>query len=410
MPKIHVHVTSDDPSPLSTFIILEYIGGEKLSYTRMRQLTAMEKEVLYSSLADIYIQLRRLEFPSIGRLVHRHGDFHVGLKTSSIDFNMQQLEGLGTSSIQDGYLGHQGTLASANKYVDMLLDITYNAFLRCRSSVVERGMGGQDLYHQHIFRNHVRERWIDTTLDQGPFVLAHGDLEPFNLIVDDSMAVISVLDWEWSRVVPVQFFNPPWWLCGLSTTRLASKAVYDGYLATFLHDFLQVVRAREQQRFGNERLADEWHKSRDGGGFLISNALENWTDIDWVASGYVARSLSPVQGHLSARVAAYLKQDLLRAFVADVKERDGLAYCDELNRLVQETESEEQALAPVEELTTSKWIFTSLFTSLPWSTRAIPWPTRAISVTGLSKAAVIFAATSLLIWRLMPDSLFRPRI
>jgi aminoglycoside phosphotransferase (APT) family kinase protein len=44
---------------------------------------------------------------------------------------------------------------------------------------------------------------------RGPFVLVHGDLELFNLLVDDNMDIIAVLDWEWSRVVPRQFFIPP---------------------------------------------------------------------------------------------------------------------------------------------------------------------------------------------------------
>lgn len=126
----------------------------------------------------------------------------------------------------------------------MLLDIAYNAFLRGQSSVVERGTGGEDLYHQHIFRKYVKERWVDPALDRGPFVLVHGDLEPFNVMVDKNLAVVAVLDWEWSRVVPVQFFNPPWWLSCLSTTRLASKVVYDSYLYTFFKDFVNVTRGQ----------------------------------------------------------------------------------------------------------------------------------------------------------------------
>jgi aminoglycoside phosphotransferase (APT) family kinase protein len=53
------------------------------------------------------------------------------------------------------------------------------------------------------------EDWVDRSLDTGPFVLVHGDLEIFNLLLGDDMSIVSVLDWEWSRVVPRQFFEPP---------------------------------------------------------------------------------------------------------------------------------------------------------------------------------------------------------
>ena len=73
----------------------------------------------------------------------------------------------------------------------MLLAITNNAFEEGRSSIFEESQGEDALYYLDIFR-----RYSDKWVDLGPFVLAHGDLEPFNLIVNEDMDIISVLDWE----------------------------------------------------------------------------------------------------------------------------------------------------------------------------------------------------------------------
>ena len=86
--------------------------------------------------------------------------------------------------------------------------------------------------------------------------MVHGDLERSNLIVNDNMTVIPVLDWEWSRIVPRQFFNPPLWLGIPGTTKLAYDFVYQDYLKRF-HCLLDIVRSRELYMYGQPLLADE---------------------------------------------------------------------------------------------------------------------------------------------------------
>jgi hypothetical protein len=43
----------------------------------------------------------------------------------------------------------------------------------------------------------------------------------FNLILNETMEIIGVLDWEWSRVVLLQFFIPPLWLGGSTPYNLS---------------------------------------------------------------------------------------------------------------------------------------------------------------------------------------------
>ncbi|KPM34283.1 hypothetical protein AK830_g12291 [Neonectria ditissima] len=330
IPKIHAYALNSSSEPLSSFIILEYVEGQKLSYTQLKTLTDEQKTRLYTSLADIHLQLRRLEFPSIGRLTCGPDGFKVSRQATTIDINMQELEGLQPSKIQAFYSDSNSLLTSANDYVTMLLEIAYNAFVEGRSSVVEDRQGEDALYHLHIFRQYA-EGWINRQLDQGPFVLVHGDLEPFNLIVDDDMNVISLLDWEWSRVVPRQFFKPPLWLKNPDTTKLAYNFVYQDYLQRF-DQFLAILRIREREKYGNELLSDEWAEAKVDSGFLVANALENWTDMDWFAFRYINwkcyRGLS-----LDERVKSFMDDDPARGVLVARKLRQGVAYNVEVGEL-----------------------------------------------------------------------------
>lgn len=148
-----------------------------------------------------------------------------------MDVNGLQVQGLNTFITQSSYHGEGHVLTSANVYINMRLQICWNAFVKSQS--VERDMSANVLYHHFLFHEHTR-KWTDPALDQGPFVLVHGDLGPHNLIVDDGMKVTAVIDWEWSRVVPVQFFAPPLWLTCRDTVSLSAPSSCKLYMMTGL--------------------------------------------------------------------------------------------------------------------------------------------------------------------------------
>ncbi|KAJ8132847.1 hypothetical protein O1611_g774 [Lasiodiplodia mahajangana] len=154
---------------------------------------------------------------------------------ASIDINTQELERLGPSVIQASYADQDGTLALASAYTSMLLQLADNAFVMNQSSVTDdEQQGANTLYHLHIFGKYA-EKWVDRRLEKGPFVLVYGDLEPCSLLVDNDMRVVCILDWEQSRVVPLQFFKPPLWLANPLAMDLAhpksnGKEVYGNEL------------------------------------------------------------------------------------------------------------------------------------------------------------------------------------
>ncbi|EFY96149.2 Protein kinase-like protein [Metarhizium robertsii ARSEF 23] len=286
-----------------------------LSSTQMEKLNSQEREQLYTSLADIYIQLRRLEFHSIGRLEQTQTltGFQVGQKAATIDINMQQLEGLDPFAVQDAHSDDRGCMQSATAYANMLLDIGYNAFFKSRNAV------------EHA------KQWIDPTLDNGPFVLVHGDLHPSNLMVNDKMRIIGVLDWEWSRVVPVQFFVPPLWISGRTTVELAGHNTWQLFLITSFKEFLSVTESRELYMFGNTLLSREWAERSTRAEPLVANALENWTDLDWFAYRYLSRADKEAA---KESIKTFIDEDPLRRLVAEMKERDASAYHKEFAKVM----------------------------------------------------------------------------
>lgn len=310
-------------------MILEFVEGEKLSHKIHQEFTPERRMQFYTSLADIFIQLRRLELDAIGRLMCREdGTFTVGNPVATMDINAQALEGLRPSQVLDRY-GGGGPLRSASSYIDMLHDLADNAFAKSRSSVLEdNSIGEECLYHLHSFRKHVKD-WRAENDDQGPFVLVHGDFQPFNPLINDQGNIISVLDWEWSRAVPRQFFKPPLWLQYADLTLLSRPLFYNRFLIT-LQDFLGVVRRRELEAYGSTMLADEWNGAKERQGFLVANALESWTHVDWLMNN----NQENLEG-LEDRVREFIGRDPRRADLVARKVCDGEAYKADVLRLAQ---------------------------------------------------------------------------
>jgi hypothetical protein len=72
-------------------------------------------------------------------------------------------------------------------------------------------------------------------------------------------------------------------------------------------------------------LADEWVQAKENSGFLVANALENWTDIDWFANRYINWKCYKGKLDLDERVKAFMDNPARKALIAR-KLRDGTAY------------------------------------------------------------------------------------
>lgn len=228
VPKVHAYSFSSTSPTGMAFIIMDFIDGQNLMHMgfkngdkwyNWRGPTDAVKRV-HQQLAEVYIELRRHEFPAIGALgldptgptISNPAGVHVCHRPLSIEIAMQECEGQNPSEM----FPVNKTFSSSSAYIDSLLWLSDNELSRSTNPEIDReGDGGRMLlYAVHDFRRFVTEDWIDTSKNEGSFVLMHGDMHNHysNLLWDKDLNLLGVIDWEWSQVVPLQLFTPPVWL------------------------------------------------------------------------------------------------------------------------------------------------------------------------------------------------------
>lgn len=238
-----------------------------MTYADLKKLGDEQRTRLYPSLVDIYIQFIRLGFPSIGCLTRGRDGFRVSRRTVTVDFNMQEPEGLAPSEIQDSYYGANGILSSANDYSAMLLQMRFP-----RVEALSRSWRRAKTNFIICTCSATMPKSGLTAASTKALVLVHGDLKIFNLPLDDDMNLVSVLDWEWSRVIPLQFFEPPMWLSTTTIEDMSYGYQYRNYLE-LLDGLLAIMPCRERERYGNELLADEWNNG--------NRKVASWLLMPW---------------------------------------------------------------------------------------------------------------------------------
>lgn len=331
IPTVRGYSLDATDSPLSRYLILDYVEGTLLSSVNIQRLDKEKRNQLYESLAKVVLQLRRLTFPSFGRLYRAGGnELRVSNDITTQDINTQELEGLDPRRIQQECYGERDLLPNASHYTETLIRTAYNGFFKGADGV-DPDMIESSLYHLDLFRQHAAF-WLDPKISPVQFVLSHGDFTPNHILVDEStMAITAVLDWGWSRVVPVQYLIPPLWLQHADVPKLAWKHAYDGYVSRELAAFLAVVRAEERRAYQSSALADQWDRTKHDGGFLIAHALEHRHDMDAVAFRYLNARYYGGTSDLDGRMARFLQDDPLRGLVIDMKARQarggGAAEC-----------------------------------------------------------------------------------
>lgn len=94
--------------------------------------------------------------------------------------------------------------------------------------------------------------------NRGPFVLAHSNLRPSNIIVDEDLNIQGIIDWEWAGTIPRKLFMPPTWLVGERPCFVAGTNYGREYA-----EFYAVLAARSAAANGSAapcycQLAEEW--------------------------------------------------------------------------------------------------------------------------------------------------------
>lgn len=133
---------------------------------------------LHRQLADVYVQLRQLEFPKIGALGLCSRDvsalacdpreISVCNRPLAIDIALQELDGLQPGNI----FPPRKTLSTAREFVDGLLGLAQNKLEKELDQGMDEDEPASVLYAAHHFKRFVLDEWLDQSANQGPFTLS----------------------------------------------------------------------------------------------------------------------------------------------------------------------------------------------------------------------------------------------
>lgn len=289
---LHWGTREESPLRLGPFIIMDYIDhhtdASKVLNTpglswqdrpRLNPHISLDTlEMLYRQLADILLQLSKLEFPEIGSLAEvTAANWEVRHRPLSLHIN--ELVRLGTLPRRKIA---NSTYATSPEYLEALAQLHADHLEHQRNDSVESEPDCRRKYvARRLFSKLVKERRPPLPPPpSGPFRLWCDDFRPTNVLLDADLQIVGVVDWEFTYAAPAEFsFAPPWWLLiempeywpdGLA----GWKKTYESRLETFLKAMRDAedsaIAARTLRQ--DQRLSPKMRASWDSGEFWLMYA------------------------------------------------------------------------------------------------------------------------------------------
>ncbi|OJJ96596.1 hypothetical protein ASPACDRAFT_54469 [Aspergillus aculeatus ATCC 16872] len=280
VPRVIAHGTSDENSTgLGPFIIMTWIEGRKMSDI-LRQDDLSDKhdvldpaidpetlKTLYGEMAEVLLQRWGLDFSKIGSINEDHlGKTIVDGRPLTRELN----ELIRISGLKD--CTPQRTFHTSIDYIASLLELQSTHLEQQRNKLMKA-----------IALNFIPKD------DCGPFKLFCDDLCPGNVLVDDSLRIVGVLDWEFTYAAPSQFAaSIPWWLLLRRPHSLVNQDGPDVFLQSFLlkaNIFLEALEERERTRAltkSDDRLSVRMRRSLEDRSAWFTLALHMGASVDLI--------------------------------------------------------------------------------------------------------------------------------
>ncbi|POR35731.1 Uncharacterized protein TPAR_04053 [Tolypocladium paradoxum] len=289
IPKVHAYSLTANNSIGLPFTIMDYVEGQNLKdlgFRRGRNWVKLSGRIptaatkhLHRQLADVYIQLRQLEFPRIGALglpskgvsltTCHADDIQVCNRPLSLEMVLQESEGLDPSTM----IKPKQTYSTSREFVDALMWLADNKLDKSPDLILDERGAMSVLYAAHHFKKFINDTWLHGAANNGPFVLMHGDMNLLysNLLFDKDYNLVAIIDWEWSLIVPAQFLVPPAWLTGGSLDFIILGST--SWFNREVQHLRAAVKDREAALELQPRLSDEWAPMETGNSSPIASAL-----------------------------------------------------------------------------------------------------------------------------------------
>ncbi|KAK9440300.1 Protein kinase-like domain protein [Metarhizium brunneum] len=222
---LHWGTREESPLGIGPFIIMDYINHEMNMTAALNtpgltldippvldpNIDEAKLEMLYRQVANILLQLSKLELPLIGALEETHEwSWEVTRRPLSMPMN----ELVRTGTFPRAKLP-TSTFKTSSEYFQALAKLHVDHLASQRNDAVESRADCQRKYTaRQLFQKLARERkLVSDRYDKGPFKFWCDDLRPSNILLDANLQIVAVIDWEFSYAAPSEFtFAPPWWL------------------------------------------------------------------------------------------------------------------------------------------------------------------------------------------------------
>lgn len=269
----------DNPTGLGPFIIMTWVEGKPMSEILRKEKDSEEEddvlnpdldsqamETLYGQMAEILLELWKLDFDLIGSL---RLDEATG--KSSIEgppLTQQTNELIRVCSVAS--CAPRTVYHSSADYIFSLLGQQSTNLEQQRNAVSDAEDGRLKHTCRHLMKS-IALNFISLLDNHGPFKLFSDDFCPHNVLVDEStLQVTAVIDWEFCYAAPAQFAGSiPWWLLLQQPHEIMNDTDYNIFLADYIPKaelFLQLLEKKEEVKGidrESSRLSSRMQKSID---------------------------------------------------------------------------------------------------------------------------------------------------
>ena len=245
VPQIHAYGRAqllNNRSTTQAFMIIDCIPGYSFTQERYWEASADERRQFFSNLIDILVELYNLELPAAGSLMpNPKGDSEPAIVRA---FSMSR-----NTLLRNGYWMQSSAAKSTAQFLEeqfWILEETYK--------MPVEDLSREDL-EMEVFALHDLKKRIFEALggSKNTFVLTHTDLRRSNIMVDQSLRITGIIDWEWSSAIPRELFPFPRWIHDFDR-----RNFYD-----MRQEFRGVLQSKREDSVAHSQLADKWHSDGD---------------------------------------------------------------------------------------------------------------------------------------------------